>query len=274
MMAQPILTIPFKLRLSGKDAEQHQVASYLGTRTLHGFSRSIQIVTQAYLNEEAVSRATALHDANLYLTGAKPGSLTFDFRMDIFRKKAGVTLNRDTFYDFCSTVFSRASGKSHNPTTPHVLRLDEDQESDLIDLTVEQVEESLKVAHSAIDKSVEGIAFNRPRSGTQTYFDHETKQYIESSLKSDLDRKYKGHVTRFNSITGNGRAYINSLKRVVPFKLEEEFLESKRGFLTWSLHGSNVHCAKNLNMNALEITSAAGTVKRLALVDCNQVGDD
>lgn len=273
-MAQPILTIPFKLRLTGKDADKHQVASYLGTRTLHGFSRSVQIATQAYLNEEAVSRATALHDADLFLTGAKAGSLAFDFRLDVFRKKAGVTLNRDTFYDFCSTVFSRASGQSYAPKTPYVQKIDEDQESDLIDLTVEQVEESLKNAHAAIDGSVEGISFERPRAGIQTYFDHETKQYIQSSLTSDVDHRYKGHVTRFNSITGNGRAYISSLRRVVPFKLEDEFLRGKRGLLTWSLHGSNVHRAKNLNFDALEITSAAGTVKRLALIDCNQLGDD
>lgn len=273
-MAEAILTVPFKLRLTGKDADDHQVASYLGTRSLHGFSRAVQIATQAYLNEEAVSRATALHDADLYLTGAKPGSLTFDFRLDVFRKKSHVTLNRDSFYDFCATVFSRAVGIPYSPKTKYVKKIDEDQESDLIDLTIEQVEEPLKVAHSAIDRSVSGISFERPRAGSQVYFDHETKQYIESNLLSDSDRRYNGHVTRFNSITGNGRAYINSLNRVIPFKLNDEFLESKRGFLTWSLHGSNVHRAKNLNLDALEITSAAGTVKRLALIDCNQVGDD
>ena len=273
-MSTPILTIPFKLRFMGKDAEEHQVASYLGTRSLHGFSRAIQIATQAYLNEEPASRATALHDADLFLTGAKPGSLTFDFRLDVFRKKAGVTLSRDTFYDFCSTVFSRALGQEYAPKTSYVKNIDDDQESDLIDLSVEQVEEALKSAHSAIDRSVEGISFERPRAGNQVYFDVETKMYIESSLTSPTDSQYKGYVTRFNSITGNGRAFINNLKRVVPFRLEEEFLESKRGFLTWSLHGSNVHRAKNLKFSALEITSAAGIVKRLALVDCNQFGDD
>lgn len=273
-LTQPILTIPFKLRFTGKDADDHQVASYLGTKSLHGFSRAVQIATQAYLNQEAVSRATALHDADLFLTGAKPGSLVFDFRMDVLRKKAGVMLNRDVFFDFCSTIFSRAVGKPYNPTTAYVQRFDQDQESDLIDLTVEQIEESLKITHASIDRSIEGISFERPRLGVQTYFDCETKQYIESSLMSDVDRRYKGHITRFNSITGNGRAYINSLHRVIPFKLQDEFLQGKRGFLTWSLHGSNVQRAKNLNIDALEVTSAAGTVKRLALIDCNQVGDD
>lgn len=273
-MTQVILTIPFKLRFSGKDADEHQVAGYSGTRSLHGFSRAIQIATHAYLNAEPVSRATALHDAELFLTGAKPGSLTFDFKLDIFKKKPSVTLSRDAFYDFCSTVFSRATGKPYSPKTPYVKSIDDDLESDLIDLTVEHVEESLKSAHSAIEQSVKSIAFERPRSGVQIYFDQETKNYIESSPISPVDHQHTGHVTRFNSITGNGRAFINDLGRVVPFRLGDEFLESKRGFLTWSLHGSNVHRAKNLKIDAFEITSAAGTVKRLALVDCNMSGDD
>lgn len=229
-LTQPILTIPFKLRLTGKDADEHQVSSYLGTRTLHGFTRSVQVATHAYLNQEAVSRATALHDANLFLTGAKSGSLTFDFRMDVLKKKANVKLSRDVFFDFCSTVFSRASGRVFSPKTSYVQGLDEEQDSDLIDLTIEHVEESLKIAHSAIGGSVDKISFERPRVGSQTYFDCETKQYIESSIKSNDGKKYKGHVTRFNSITGNGRAHINSLGRVVPFKLQGEFLESNRGY--------------------------------------------
>jgi hypothetical protein len=273
-MSEPVLIIPFKLRLTGKDAEKHRVASYVGTKSIYGFTRSMQIATQAYLNQEAVSKATALHDADLFLTGAKPGSLTFDFRLEVLKKKVGVPQNPNAFFDFCSTVFMRATGRGYSPTTPYVAKIDRDPESDLIDLTIEQIEESLKEAHSAIGGSVEKIDFERPRTGSQVFFDQETKSYIQSSVMADSDRRYKGHVTRFNSITGNGRAYIISLGRVVPFKLQEEFLDGKRGLLTWSLHGSNVHRAKNLNFDAMEITSSAGTVKRLALNDCNPVGDD
>ena len=273
-MPTNLLSIPFKVRLTGKDADNHAVASYVGTKALHGFTRSVQIVSKAYLNNEAVSRATALHDGNLFITGGKPGSLIFDFRLDVTGKKPDVTLNRNVFFDFCSTIFHRATGREFSPDTAYVKKLDEDTSDDLIDLTVEHVEEALKEAHTAIGTSVTGMAFERPRSGIQTYFDQETKQYIQSSILSEEARNLEGHVTRFNTVTGNGRAYINDLNRIIPFRLESDFLESKRGFITWSLHGSNVHRAKNLILDAQEITSAAGTVKRLAISDCNQAGTD
>lgn len=273
-MSDTLLSIPFKLRFVGKDADEHRVASYTGSQAVYGFTRSLQIASQAYLNQVAVSKATALRDADLFLMSAKPSSLTFDFRLDIFKCKAGVTLNPQTFFDFCSTVFYRASGRQYLPKTAYVKKLDEDKEDDLIDLTIEQLEEPLKDAHSAIGNSIEGMYFDRPRSGPQVYFDNETKSYMQISQLSDVVKAQNAHITRFNSITGNGRAYINSLSRVVPFSLDRDFLSSKRGFITWSLHGSNVHRSKNLILDVLEVTSAKGTVKRLSLVDCNRLGDD
>lgn len=112
------------MRFTGKDADNHEVASYVGTKAIHGFSRSIQIVSHAYLKQEAVSRATALHDGKLFLTGAKPSSLSFDFRLDVNAKKPGVTLSRGVFFDFYSTVFHRATGRDFNPNTPYVKGLD------------------------------------------------------------------------------------------------------------------------------------------------------
>lgn len=273
-MTQTLLSIPFKLRFEGKDADNHEVSSYLGTKAIHGFTRSTQIATQAYINHDPVSRATALHDGKLYFTGAKSGSLIFDFRLDVFQKKSDVTLNRDTFYDFLSTVFHKATGRIYAPKSAYVKRLEDNTEDDLIDQTVEQVEESLKEAHSAIGSSISGMSFERPRSGTQTYFDAETKSYIQASIVADEPQMWDAHVTRFNSITGNGRAYVSSVNRIVPFRLDTDFPEGKRGFITWSLHGSNIHRSKNLRLDALETTSAAGTIKRLTLIDCARTGND
>jgi len=194
-MPKILLTVPFKVRMTGKDADNHAVLSYVGTKAMHGFSRSIQIVTQAYLNQDPVSRATALHDGELYLVGAKSGSLLFDFKMDITGRKQGVTLNRDVFFDFCSTVFHRATGRAYEPTTHYVKKLDDDIEDDLLDFTIEHVESALSEAHSAIGTSITGMTFERPRVGAQTFFDQETKQYIKSSIISDDDKDLEGHVT-------------------------------------------------------------------------------
>ena len=104
--------------------------------------------------------------------------------------------------------------------------------------------------------------------------DPETKEYVEASIPADDWEMMDGHVTRFNSITGNGRAYKNELERTIPFKLADDFPTMKRGLITWSLHGSNIHTAKNLRFDTKSISSSGGVIKRLIVQDCNQIGDD
>lgn len=101
--------------------------------------------------------------------------------------------------------------------------MDQNEEDDLLDQTVEEVEDALRQGHRAIGRSVEGISIIRPRSGQGVFFDAETKEYIEKNVFADEVEALEGHVTRFNSITGNGRAYIGALGRIVPFKLSESY---------------------------------------------------
>lgn len=273
-MADQLLSFPLRVRFTGKHADQHRVEAHAGSTSLLGLSRAIQIATKAYLNQTAVSRATALHDADIFLIRVNPGSLNFDFRIEVLRKAAGVTLNVDTFFDFISTVLSRAVGSNYEPKTPYVQRLDQNEEDDLLDQTVEEVEDALRQGHRAIGRSVEGISIIRPRSGQGVFFDAETKEYIEKNVFADEVEALEGHVTRFNSITGNGRAYIGALGRIVPFKLSESYPDEKRGAITWSLHGSNVHRAKNLIFDARTVSSSSGVVKRLVVDNAVQAGND
>lgn len=270
-MAQEILSIPIKVRFRGHDANDHRVEAHAGTYSLHGITRSLQIISHAYLNMEGVSRGTALKDAEIFLTNARPGSLLFDFDLSVMRKKVGVTLSRENFYDFASTVLSRAVGREYKPATSYVTKLD--AESDIIDIAVEGIDTSLKDAHRAIGKTIDGMSIERARSPL-IYFDPETKEYVEASIPADDWEMMEGHVTRFNAITGNGRAYMNKYERTVPFKLADKFPTTKRGLITWSLHGSNIHTAKNLRFDSKTISSSGGVVKRLIVQDCNQVGDD
>lgn len=269
-MADPEYSIPFKIRFAGKDADDHRVEAYEGGRSILGMTRAIQIVTQSYLNQVAVSRATALHDGEIYLAGVKPGSLLFDFDLNILKRSIGVPKDRDTFFDFLSTILARASGQKYTPTSAYVQRLDADKEDDLLDLTVEVVEDPLKEGHRAIGNSIGQISIDRPRNGTIMVFDPETKLYLQSSIVDEDWGHLSGHVTRFNAITGNGRAYITSLQKIIPFRLDEGFPPGKRGHITWSLHGSNINTAKNLTFDAKRISSQSGAVKRLAILDCDQ----
>lgn len=266
-----IVSIPFRLRFVGKDADKHQAEAHAATTTLHGFTRAIQLVSYAYLNMEPVTRATALRGADVYFMTAKPGSMLFDFRLSVRRKMNGVTLNPSIFYDVVSSVLSRAVGKDRPPETSYVRKMD--AETDILDAAAVTIEEALKEGHRVIGRTSDQIVFERPRAPL-VYFDAETKRYIEESNTSNVAHRLEGHVTRFNTKTGNGRAYINQYNSIIPFSLRQEYPEANKKFITWSLHGSNIHRAKNLTFDLLTVTSSNGAIKRLLFSDSAQTGND
>ena len=79
---------------------------------------------------------------------------------------------------------------------------------------------------------------------------------------------FQGNMPRYNSLSRNGRAFIDQLERVVPVRPDADFPVADLGYLTWSLHGSNTATHNKLEMRARRVSSASGRVKRLLLVDC------
>src|SRR5690606_7454998 len=128
---------------------------------------------------------------------------------------------------------------------------------------------SLQRAHRAIDNGVQKVTLERPRSELVT-FNHVTSQWVNTrDLNPDVE-EFTGYITRYNSISGNGRAFIREIGRVIPFRPGSQFPEHKRGLLSWSLHGSTVATKKELRVWASKIETAKGDPKRLILDDCAQ----
>lgn len=259
-----------KLRYEGGDADQNHLELYDGATSFHGFAQALQIALHAYINKEVASRATALKGATLYLRAPRQGSVLFDIISVIEKYPATTAVSATIFYDFVKYAFSKAVGFIDvQPETPYVSKLSTSDEPFFDDLAV-IMEGSLQRAHRAIDEGcVEQVTLERPRSEL-IRFDKKTSDWVNTRDENPKEEDLVGYVTRYNSITGNGRAYIQSLHRIVPFRPAQEFAEIKRGYLTWSLHGSTTSRAKLLDFSARKIESARGEAKRLVLVDCNQ----
>ena len=137
------------------------------------------------------------------------------------------------------------------------------------DQLAETLEGSLQRAHRSIDNGVRTITLERPRSELVT-FDSSTSLWVNTRDENPAVEVLTGSITRYNSITGNGRAYVRELERVIPFRPGPDFPENKRGLLTWSLHGNTIASSKELRFWASQIESAKGDPKRLILSDCTQ----
>jgi hypothetical protein len=137
------------------------------------------------------------------------------------------------------------------------------------DELAETLEGSLQRAHRPIGEDVDTVSIERPRSPLLT-FDQKSKNWVNTREVAPKQKTFNGNVTRFNSVTRNGRACIKELDRIIPFKPDAEFPASSLGLLNWSLHGSNLDTNKKLELEIRPIESSSGEIKRLLLRDCRR----
>ncbi|QTC87697.1 DUF7946 domain-containing protein [Brevundimonas pondensis] len=268
-MTDAIAQHALKLRFSGGEAERRGLDLYDGSNSFYGFAQAIQIVVHAYMTGEIVSRATALKGAEIYFGAPRRGSVVFDIITVIEKYPATAGIAGAAFYDFVKVAFSKAVGMLNTkPETPSVQKVDVDDT--FFDQLAETLEGSLRRAHRAIDHGVPLVTLERPRS-TLVTFDTATSEWVNTRDENPKVEEFSGNITRYNALSGNGRAYVRELKRVIPFRPGGNFPESKRGHLTWSLHGNTISAGKELKLWASKIESARGEPKRLILADVAQV---
>jgi hypothetical protein len=276
----------FKIRYTGGPADQHSLPAYDGAKSMDGIVRAISIATHAYMTGEVVSRATALRNASLLIKPARQGSFVFEIvaLIEAYPAMSSVTaaLLSAPFYDFVKVAFKRATGSiAAEPESSHLRKLYTRRDppplrrpADLDELG-EMLEGSLQDAHRPIgdNDTVRTIELSTPRSNL-IIFDNETKDWVNTRQEDAPLTEYTGNITRYNSISRNARCFVEQLERVVPVKPDADFNSANLGFLTWSLHGSNVGAAKKLMFRAKTIKSASGKVKRLSIVDCQRAPQD
>lgn len=255
-----------KLRFSGESVEKNGLDLYDGATSFYGFSQALQIAVHAYTTGEIVSRATAMKGAEMYFGAPRRGSVIFDIITVLEQYPATSGLAGAAFYDFIKTAFSKAAGYlKTTPETPAVQKIAIDET--FFDQLSETLEGSLQRAHRAIDYGVTRVTLERPRSEL-VVFNQSTSEWVNTRDENPNVQEFTGSITRYNSISGNGRAFVRELEKVLPFRPGASFPENKRGFLTWSLHGNTVSGEKELRFWASKIESATGDAKRLILADC------
>lgn len=277
----PLAEHRIKIKYTGGLADQNSLPAYDGATSIDGITRAISIATHAYMTGEVVSRATALRNASLILKPARQGSFVFEIiaLLEAYpaTSSAAIALGAAPFYDFLKTAFRRATGSiDAEPETSHLAKLYSRIEppplqrlpADLDDLA-EALEGSLQAAHRPIgpEGTIRHIVVGTPRQDLIT-FDTESKGWVNTRDEAQTITVYQGNVTRYNTLSRNGRAFIDQLERVVPVRPGGDYPSADLAHLTWSIHGSNIGARNKLTMRAHTVTSASGKVKRLLLVDC------
>lgn len=272
--------IRFKIRYEGGIADKHVLPGYDGVTSIDGITRAFHIALNAYMTGEAKGRATVLNNAKIYIKPPAKGSFIFELicLIEAYPATSAVisSIAAPAIYDYLKTAFNRATGKQdsepenvtvakiYNAKTPPTGKVPPED----LDVIAEILEGSLQDAHRVIgDGGVTRITISSPRTDL-IEFNTDTKQWVNTQDEAATSETFHGNVTRYNALSRNGRAYIEELGRIVPFRPDGDFPAGEFPKLTWSLHGSNTGAAKRLALSARRVTSASGKVKRLLLSDC------
>ncbi|WP_313005113.1 hypothetical protein [Brevundimonas sp.] len=274
--------IRFKIQYQGGKADDHALPGYDGATSIDGITRAFHIALNAYMTGEVSTRATVLNNAKIYIKPPKKGSFVFELicLIEAYPATSSVisAVAAPAIYDFIKTAFNRATGKQdaepENTTLAKIYNAKSPPPGKVepadLDYLAEVLEGSLQDGHRVIgEDGVQKIQISAPRS-VLLEFTPETKEWVNTQEESRVTETLHGNVTRYNSISRNGRAYIEELERVVPFRPNGDFPAAEFAYLTWSLHGSNTGAAKRLALSVRRVTSASGKVKRLLLSDCSR----
>ncbi len=260
-------TYPLKLIFKGKDARDG-LELYDGATSFLGFAKAIQIVTNAYSTGKPSGWATTMRGGKIKFGAPRKGSVIFDLRPTFLPIKDAAPTSPAYYYDFLDVAFRRATGSIDYQAETAFVRNKLDEDETFFDVLAEKIEGPLQDAHRIIDRESVTASLERPRSGI-LMFNSSTSEWVKTRDVDPNVKRYTGNVTRYNSISGNGRAYINEIQKIVPIRPSDNF--TKKGLLTWSLHGDNVKAGKKLEFFGKKVESARQDVKRLIVFDCNNL---
>lgn|GEM_PF-4788464 len=263
------------LRYEGEEADRGELNLYDSAVSLSGLGQAIGRILHAFVNKNIPQKRGAhpLH-AEVYHKAAKKGCFEQIIEVE-FEDKIVAEMGRRlvvwNFWDYLEYTIATAIGEEMEPQTEYVRTLAESENSPFEEIA-ETVEEGLKKLHRPIlQKSVLTASFVRKEIPVVT-FNAASAEYVDTSNLNEELEHFIGQVTRYNLNTGHGRAYIDDLRRIVPFKIPEfEMNEIAHRAATASMYDKANRLGGERKFVAQRITNAPGITKRLVVQEIHKL---
>lgn len=245
---------------------------------MSGAARIINFIVQAFANKNVVKGKISDpgRNAETYKGPAKKGcfeeSVEIEFS-EVVANRMGSSVLKNNFYDYFSYTIALATDQEYEPKTPYVKRL-ADSESTPFEELASKMDGPLVDLHRPIGgKKASTITFARLREIDLISLDAATLAYVSTSNQKEDIEHFVGNVTKYNILTGYGRAYIDSLRRTVPFHIDrfEENLIARQA-ATASMHEKQRFEDGKRNFVGHKVVNAREKVKRLVITEINSFG--
>jgi hypothetical protein len=220
------MAMRFVASFSGEEADKGRVPAYEATLSLQGIARSFVLISN-YLSTGKIRKRAPYSDAVIfYLEPPRQGCWEAVFDAIISHPASmiggslGIAITANLLTDGIRTVVSRCLGKEKAIEDPKLQELERRRPGDL-DALVDAVEPSMLLAHTIINQGASNIFIVRGDNNIVT-LDAESNEYVRASIKSPDDEFLDVSVGSLNVNTGNGRVYVHSIGKTVPFSIARE----------------------------------------------------
>ncbi|MPS77223.1 MAG: hypothetical protein E2591_03995 [Achromobacter sp.] len=265
------------LRYEGQEAENGELNLYDSADSLKGLALTLGRVVHSFVNGNRLQKKGAHpHNADVFHKGAKKGCFEQIVEIEFQREVIDLMGERKVvwnFWDYLSYAVSTAIGEEYQPTTDYVNELANSQYSPFEEIA-ETIEEPLKHLHRPIfKKSVSTASFVRGEQEV-IVFDENSALYVDTTSVVDQIEHFVGQVTRYNLNTGHGRAFVDQLGKIVPFKIPEfDVNQPAHSAATASMYDKANRLGGERVLVAQRVINAPGTTKRLLVREIRKLGD-
>ncbi len=265
------------IQYEGQSSDAGRLDLFDAVESLHGFTRVLNRISHAFANnDDARSKVPKPANVNTYITGAKKGCfetlLEVEFS-DKVSEEIGSSVVVNNFWDYFTYIFSLGIGVNYDPTSSF-LRNKIDHDEGHFYAMATALEGYLKEVHRPIKlNGANKIEIIRPRVGSALVMDHATLDYVGSTIRSSIQEYWIGNVTKYNILTGYGRAYIDEFGRTVPFNLlgfNEAAPPGHTSAASSMVEGAHEIGSGKRSFYGYKVSNAAGIVKRLLILTINE----
>jgi len=264
------------IRYEGENADAGQLDLYDASESLAGIAKALNFVAHAFANNNEVRDKTPKPtNFKTYMGGARKGCfeniVEVNFSAEVTQRIGGSVINKH-FWEYLSATLNTAVGKDFETDNSYVSKLMNSNDSPFEELAMRLEVPLQEILRPINRKGAQIISFVRPHVGEIVKMDKDTYDYVSTRDKDEELSHWNGNVTKYNILTGYGRAYIDSLRRTVPFNIDR-FAENQIAHqaATASMHErARTPGSGKRRFVGHKVINATQKVKRIVVTEINQ----
>lgn len=266
--------VPFRLRLTGDTADQHEFQGYDGYMALAGFARTLSLITNYADTGKIRQRGDFEGRHSVKAKAIDEGSVVADFvvylqhnPIEIFGIATGTLTASALLYSLVTRVVNRNLGQSNEENDAIISRILREKSGD-IEALVAISEAPIRQAHSVIGNGAKNIEISGGYNIINN-FNEETKEYVRLNVEDNTVMEKLVSVSGFSANSGYGGIFDSDLGRVVPIAMPKDVLKKYKSVFSWGLDQYVNGTGKKIVIRFTRILAMDGRAKKYMITSAS-----